>query len=171
MIFNHDRKALEAIERMERQQNRLLYEILGEAQRTNRLLHRLLGEVEESRTTITITQIGDIMQTFDPGATGIVLQAAFTPSGATAPSAGFTAAWTDSNGFATFAPDASDASGLTQDVTLSAAAVVGQAGTITCAVTGTFPDGTAASLTGTFPYTVGPSPVSNASGVGITQIA
>ena len=111
------------------------------------------------------------MQQFDPGATGIVLQAAFTPAGSTAPNPGFTVVWSDSNSFATFANDASDATGLTQDVTLSTSATVGTSGVITATLTGTFPDGTAASLTGTFNYTIGAAPVGNATGLGITQIA
>lgn len=111
------------------------------------------------------------MQAFDPGATGIVLQAAFTPAGSTAPNAGFTIAWTDSASLLTFANDASDSTGLTQDVTVSASAAVGATGTVTATVTGTFPNGAAANLTGTFNYTIGAAPVGNATGLGITQIA
>ena len=111
------------------------------------------------------------MPAFGPAATGIVLQAACTPAGSTAPNAGFTVAWTDSNSFCTFANDASDTTGLTQDVVVSSSATVGTSGTITATVTGTFPDGTAASLTGTFPYTIGAVPVGNATGLSITQTA
>ncbi len=73
------------------------------------------------------------MQQFDPGATGIVLQAAFTPRvpRGDGPTPGFTVSWADSNSFATFAPDASDSTGLTQDVTLSTSATVGTSGVIT----------------------------------------
>jgi hypothetical protein len=158
--------------------DKLLWEILEQQRRsyeqqriTNSLLYRLL-QIEEPKTkSLTITQTGATMQQFDPGAIGIVLQAAFTPAGATAPNAGFTVAWTDSNNFATFANDASDATGLTQDVTLASTATVGTSGVITATLTGTFPDGTAANLTGTFNYTIGAAPVGNATGLGITQTA
>lgn len=114
------------------------------------------------------------MQQFDPGATGIVLQTGFAPAGSTAPNPGFTATWTDSNGWLTFSNDASDATGLTQDVVISSSAVVGQSGTVSCTVTGTFPDGTPASLTvpTPFSYTIGAAPSNNATGLsGIQQIA
>jgi len=111
------------------------------------------------------------MQQFDPGATGIVLQAAFTPTGSTAPNPGYSISWTDSNNFCTFANDVSDSSGLTQDVTVSSSATVGTTGTITATVTGSFPDGSAANLTGTFNYTIGAPVSANATGLGITQIS
>ena len=111
------------------------------------------------------------MQQFDPGATGIVLEAAFTPAGSTAPNAGFSVSWTDDHNLCSFANDASDATGLTQDVSVSSTAVVGTSGVITATVTGTFPDGTPASLTGTFNYTIGAAPSNNATGLGITQLA
>lgn len=160
--------------------DRLLEDLLREERISNHRLSRLISlvyrllDIEEPKTTsLTITQLGDSMALvqFDPGATGIVLQAAFTPAGATAPNAGFTVAWTDSNNFATFANDASDTTGLTQDVTLSSSATVGTSGTITATVTGTFPDGSAASLTGQFPYTIGAPPVGNATGLAVTQLA
>lgn len=122
-------------------------------------------------TSLQITQIGDSMQQFDPGATGIVLQAVFTPAGSTALNPGFTVSWTDSNSFCTFSNDASDTTGLTQDVVVSTSATVGTSGVITATATGTFPDGTAGTLTGTFNYTIGAAPSNNATGLGITQIA
>ena len=140
----------------------------------NYLLRRIVQELApEPATGLTITQIGDSMALtqFDPGATGIVLQAAFTPAGATAPNTGFTAVWTDSNNFCTFANDPSDQTGLTQDVSVGSAATVGTSGTITVTVTGTFPDTTAANLTGTFTYTIGAPPVGNATGLSVTQKA
>ena len=141
-----------------------------EIKKTNQLLLRLIKLlIPPHSTQLTLRNL--TMQQFDPGATGIVLQAAFTPAGSTAPNPGFTVAWSDSNSFATFANDASDATGLTQDVTLSTSATVGTSGVITATLTGTFPDGTAASLSGTFNYTIGAAPVGNATGLGITQIA
>lgn len=139
----------------------------------NRLLRRIAKELAPvNASDLTITQTGDTpMQQFDPGATGIVLLAAFTPAGSTAPNSGFTATWTDSNSFCTFQNDPSDQTGLTQDVSVGQAATVGTSGVITVAIAGTFPDGTAANLTGTFNYTIGAAPVGNATGVGITQTA
>lgn len=158
----------------------LLKGILRELKENNRLqrennhiLRRLAKELAPVNASgLTITQTGEIpMQQFDPGATGIVLQAAFTPAGSTAPNSGFTAAWTDSNNFCTFANDPSDQTGLTQDVSVGTTATVGTSGVITVTVTGTFPDGTPANLTGTFDYTIGAAPVGNATGLSITQIA
>jgi hypothetical protein len=142
----------------------------------NRLLRRIAKELAPiNASDLTITQIGDphmaALTQFDPGATGIVLLAAFTPAGSTAPSTGFTAEWTDSNGFCTFQNDPSDQTGLTQDVSVGQAATVGTSGIITVAIAGTFPDGTAANLSGQFSYTVGAAPVGNATGLSISQIA
>lgn len=111
------------------------------------------------------------MQQFDPGVTGIVLQAAFLPAGSTAPNSGFTVKWTDSNNFCTFANDPSDPSGLTQQVTVGSNATVGTAGVIDAILDGTFPDGTAAHLEGSFNYTIGAAPSNNATSLGITQIS
>jgi len=148
----------------------LLREILWTLRESLAVEYEILSYVKlPNATSLSIGVL--TMQQFDPGATGIVLQAAFTPTGSTAPSPGFTISWTDSNSFCTFANNVSDSSGLTQDVTVSASATVGTNGTITAKVTGTFPDGTAANLVGTFNYTIGAVPVGNATGLGITQIS
>jgi len=133
------------------------------------LAHLTQPPAAPNATSLTIGVV--LMQQFDPGASGIVLQAAFTPAGSTAPNAGFSVSWTDSNNFCTFANDASDSTGLTQDVTVGTGATVGATGVITATLTGTFPDGSTANLTGTFNYTIGAAPVGNATGLGITQIA
>ncbi len=147
-------------------------ERIDERERENTgLLRRILIAVQPHKVkSLTITQENP-MQQFDPGATGIVLVAAFTPAGSTAPNAGYTVAWSDSNSLCTFANDPSDQTGLTQDVSVGAQATVGQTGVITATATGTFPDGTAANLSGTFNYTIGAAPAGNATGLGITQTA
>lgn len=152
--------------------NRLLEELIHISRDILRVQLETLHFLQHPPATgISITQIGDTMQQFDPGATGIVLQGAFTPAGSTAPNTGFTATWTDSNSFCTFSNDASDTTGMTQDVVVSTSATVGTSGVITVTVTGTFPNGAAASLTGTFNYTIGAPPANNATGIGVTQIA
>lgn len=156
---------------------KLLREIVLETREGNALLYEqtlllqaLLQQVTPpNANSLTIGAI--TMQQFDPGATGIVLQAAFTPKGSTAPNPGFTVSWTDSNSLCTFSPDSSDPTGLTQAVTVSTSAVVGTTGTITPNVKGTFPDGTAADLSGTFTYTIGAAPSNNATGLSVTQLA
>src|ERR1700759_1078667 len=125
-----------------------LRQLIIQSARTNYLLSKLLGietldlqidqadmgflaQIESDLhppTQLTIRSL--TMQQFDPGATGIVLQAAFTPAGATAPNPGFPVAWTDSNSFATFVNDPTDGTGFTQDVTLAASATVGTSGVI-----------------------------------------
>ena len=147
----------------------LLREILWTLRESLAVEYEILSYVKPPNSTAL--QIGANMQQFDPGATGIVLQATFTPTGSTPPNPGYSINWTDSNSFCTFANDVSDSSGLTQDVTVSSSATVGTAGTITATLTGTFPDGSAANLTGTFNYTVGAAVSANATGLGITQIS
>jgi len=147
----------------------LLREILWTLRESLAVNYEILALITPPNATSL--QIGANMQQFDPGATGIVLQAAFTPSGSTAPNPGFVVAWSDSNSLCTFANDVSDSSGLTQDVTVSASAAVDTSGTITATLTGTFPDGTNASLSGIFNYTIGAAPSNNATGLGVTQIA
>ena len=148
----------------------LLREILWTLRESLAVNYEILALITPPNATSL--QIGALtMQQFDPGATGIVLQAVFTPAGSTAPNAGFTTSWSDSNGFCTFANDASDSTGLTQDVTVSTSATVGTSGVITATVTGTFPDGTNASISGQFSYTIGAAPVGNATGLSISRLA
>src|SRR5215472_4106120 len=147
----------------------LLREILWTLRESLAVQYEILSYVKPPNSTAL--QIGANMQQFDPGATGIVLQAAFTPTGSTAPNPGYSISWTDSNSFCTFANNVSDSSGLTQDVTVSTSATVGTSGVITATVTGTFPDGTNASISGQFSYTIGAAPVGNATGLSISRLA
>lgn len=131
------------------------------------LLRVLVREVDQTPHRLFIFEIGDIMLPFDPGTTGIKLQAVFLPAGSTTPTS-FTVTWTSSDTSVTVLADPSDPTGLTAGVSISTGAVVGAGITITATANGTNADGSPLSVTGVFSFTIGGN---NPTSLGISQIA
>ncbi|HTF61198.1 MAG TPA: hypothetical protein VK638_00655 [Edaphobacter sp.] len=135
------------------------------------LLHLLVElELGPPPTRLLIFPIGDTMLPFDPGVTGIKLQAVFLPPGSSTPTS-FTVAWTSSDPNVTVTADPADITGLTADVAISADAVVASADSITATATGTNADGSSLNVTGSFDFTISQAPSPSPTGLGITQIA
>ena len=134
------------------------------------LLRVLVDVADQPPTSLYILRIGDFMLPFDPGTTGIKLQAVFLPTGSTTPPT-FSVSWTSSDSNVTVVPDTTDPTGLTADVSIASTAVVGAADSITATANGANADGSPLSVVGTFTFTIAAAPASNPTSLGISQIA
>ncbi len=134
----------------------------------HRLLRRIAHELAPIPVTgFTFTQENPMLP-IDPGQTGIKFVATPTPAGAVLPT-GAVLAWASNDPNVTAVQDTGDTTGLTVDISIAAAATVGEAAVITLTATGTNTDGSALNATGSFTVTVGAAPVQNVTGFTFAQ--
>jgi hypothetical protein len=153
----------------QRETNRFLRKILQAQQAEDGFLYQISSELQPKPITgFTFKEIS--MLPIDPGQTGIKFQATPTPAGAVLPT-GAVLVWASNDPNITAVADTTDTTGLTVDISIAAAATVGEAAVITLTATGTNADGTALSATGSFTLTVGAAPAQNVTGFTFAQVA
>jgi hypothetical protein len=162
-FFSHTDRLLDELIQQQRR-------IIEQQEETNHLLRRIARELApEPVTGFTFTQENPMLP-IDPGQTGIKFVATPTPAGAVLPT-GAVLVWASNDPNVTAVADTTDTTGLTVDISIAAAATVGEAAIITLTATGTNADGSALNATGSFTLTVGAAPVQNVTGFTFAQTA